>query len=201
MQNARDPGILRCVQLAPGSKPSTLFHFSEDPSIETFEPHVPHSNPTHRPAVWAIDEDHQALYWFPRDCPRIPAWPRNEAERRHFEATFCTNAARVHAIESAWLDTIRTTALYRYVLPSQSFERWPQASGQWVSETVVEPLDVVPIGDLLTLHAAECIDMRITPSLWPLHDLAVSELWDFSIVRMRNATPREVSEELPPDAL
>ena len=28
------------------------------------------------------------------------------------------------------------------------------------------------------------------PSLWPLHDLAVSDRWDFSIVRMRNAAPR-----------
>ena len=47
-----------------------LYHFSEDPSIERSAPHVPSSNPTQAPAVWAIDEDHAPLYWFPRDCPR-----------------------------------------------------------------------------------------------------------------------------------
>jgi hypothetical protein len=36
-----------------------------------------------------------------------------------------------------------------------------------------------------------CIELRLVPSLWPLHDLAVSDRWDFSIVRMRNARPRE----------
>lgn len=38
-----------------------LYHFSEDPSIERFVPHVPRTNPTHPPAVWAIDEVHAPL--------------------------------------------------------------------------------------------------------------------------------------------
>jgi hypothetical protein len=27
------------------------------------------------PLVWAIDEDHDMLYLFPRECPRILLWP------------------------------------------------------------------------------------------------------------------------------
>ena len=54
-----------------------LFHFSEDPDIARFLPHVPRTNSSHAPAVWAIDEEHSPLYWFPRDCPRVTAWPRN----------------------------------------------------------------------------------------------------------------------------
>jgi hypothetical protein len=42
---------------------TVLHHFSEDPSIERFIPHVPRTNPTHRAAVWAIDVDHAPLYW------------------------------------------------------------------------------------------------------------------------------------------
>lgn len=170
-----------------------LFHFSEDPSIRRFEPHVPATNPQQAPAVWAIDEQHSPLYWFPRDCPRVTAWPRDEVERVAFEAAFCTTAPRVHAIESVWLERMRAAVVYRYLLPIDSFVPWQEASGQWISPTAVEPVGVAPAGDLLTLHAEAWIDLRVVPDLWPLHDLAVSERWDFSIVRMRNARPRRAS--------
>lgn len=158
--------------------------------MQRFVPHVPRSNPSQEPAVWAIDEEHAPLYWFPRDCPRVTAWPRNDDERMHFERVFCTTARRVHALESTWLAAMRATAVFRYTLPARTFSAWPEASGQWISSTVVEPLDVVPVGDLLDRHAAAEIDLRIVPDLWPLHDLVVSDRWDFSIVRMANAAPR-----------
>jgi hypothetical protein len=175
-----------------------LFHFSEFPSIEAFVPHVPRSNPTQAPAVWAIDEDHQSLYWFPRDCPRVAAWSRNPAEQSNLQRSFGTTATRVHAMESTWLDAMRSTVLYRYSLPAASFERWPEASGQWISKVVVEPVDVLPIGDLLVRHATARIDLRIVSDLWPLHDLAMSSLWDFSTVRMSNAAPRRAGAIPPP---
>ena len=88
-----------------------LYHFSEDPAIERFVPHVPPTNPTEAPAVWAIDAEHAPLYWFPRDCPRVTAWPRNDRERVAFRSAFTTIADRVHAIESAWLEAMRETAV------------------------------------------------------------------------------------------
>ena len=173
------------------SSPATLFHFSENPTITKFVPHVPRTNPTHAPAVWAIDEDHAPLYWFPRDCPRVTAWPRNSTERVTFENVFCTDAPRVHGIESKWLEAVRSTVLFRYTLPSESFVPWSEASGQWISEMEVEPSEVLAVGDLLACHVAAQVELRITPDLWPLHDLAKSDLWDFSNVRMSNAQPRK----------
>lgn len=140
--------------------------------------------------MWAIDEDHAPLYWFPRDCPRVTAWPRNSAERATFRSVFSTDALRVHGIESKWLEAFRSTALFRYSLPPESFVPSAEASGQWVSEVEVEPIEVRPVGDLLARHVVAGIELRITPDLWPLHDLAKSDLWDFSIVRMSNAQPR-----------
>jgi len=166
------------------------YHFSEDPTIERFVPHVPATNPDQPPAVWAIDAEHAPLYWFPRDCPRVTAWPRTEAERPAFEAAFTTTASRLHATELGWLDRLRDVALYRYVLPAAPFRAWSAASGQWIALEPVEPLAVEPVGDLLAAHATAGIELRLVPSLWPLHDLAVSDRWDFSIVRMRNAQPR-----------
>ncbi len=51
--------------LDPMSDLGRLLHFSEDPSITRFVPHVPRTNPDHAPAVWAIDADHAPVYWFP----------------------------------------------------------------------------------------------------------------------------------------
>jgi hypothetical protein len=171
-----------------------VFHFSEDPTIERFVPHVPATNPEHTPAVWAIDADHAPLYWFPRDCPRVTAWPRTTAERAAFEAAFATTALRVHAVEAGWLARLRAVELFRYSLPADDFAPWPAAGGQWIAEVEVTPLAVEPVGDILDLHAAAGVELRLVPSLWPLHDLAVSDRWDFSIVRMRNAQPRPLGQ-------
>ena len=98
-------------------RPVRLFHFSEDPSIEVFAPHVPATNPGQQPAVWAIDEDHQAAYWFPRHCPRVTVWCEDVAGRRRFTVQFSTPAARLHAVETGWMKAMGTTTLYRYELP------------------------------------------------------------------------------------
>jgi Family of unknown function (DUF6886) len=168
-----------------------VHHFSEDPTIARFEPHVPATNPTHRAGVWAIDGAHAPLYWFPRDCPRVTAWPRRPAgEVAAFQTAWATTAHRVHAIEHGWFDRLRTATLFRYDLPVDAFSPWPDASGQWFAEVAVEPTAVVALPDLVALHADAGIELRIVPSLWALHDFAISDQWDFSIVRMRNATPR-----------
>ena len=85
---------------------------------------------------------------------------------------------------------MRSTTLYRYDFAVEEFAPWPDASGQWFSEQTVRPVAVVQLDDLLELHVAAEVELRAVPSLWPLHDLAISDAWDFSIVRMRNAAPR-----------
>ncbi len=164
-----------------------VHHFSEDPTITRFVPHVPLTNPTQQPAVWAIDEEHSPVYWFPRDCPRITVWPRTEAERGPFAAAFSTRAHRLHVMELAWLNRMRDCKLYRYDFDATAFSPWTDASGQWISHVAVAPLTVSPVGDLLALHAAAGIELRLVPSLWPMFELAQSDAWDFSIVRKANA--------------
>jgi hypothetical protein len=176
--------------LTGAARPTVLHHFSEDPSIERFVPHVPASNPTAPAAVWAIDGEHAPLYWFPRDCPRVTAWPRDETERPAFEAAFGTTARRVHAIEEGWFERFCQARLHRYDLPAAPFQPWAEASGQWIATVEVEPLGVEPVGDLLARHAEAGIELRVVRSLWALRDLAVDDRWDFSIVRWANVAPR-----------
>jgi hypothetical protein len=113
-----------------GHAAETLLHFSEDPSIELFRPHVPASNPGAEPAVWAIDEERAPLYWFPRWCPRVTCWRVATTDPvRAAAAIGHTTAPRVHAIEWGWLERMRTAVLYAYELPASPFNRHPQGGG------------------------------------------------------------------------
>jgi len=165
-----------------------VHHFSEDPTITRFEPHVPKTNPSQAPGVWAIDAEHAPLYWFPRDCPRATAWPRHAEERGIFEQHLTTAAPRLHAIEFAWLERVMSATVYRYDLDAAAFAPWEEAYGQWISRATVEPLSVHPVGNLLDAHAAAEIELRILPNLWPLVTLMVDDRWNFSHVRLSNAS-------------
>ena len=119
----------------------------------------------------------------------MTAWAHDPTGHAEFHNTFCTTADRVHAIEVGWLHTMQTTTLYRYVLDASFFRPWPEASGQWISESIIDPVGMDSVGPLLDRHADADIELRIAPSLWPVHDLAVSGRWDFSVVRISNARP------------
>jgi hypothetical protein len=163
-----------------------LLHFSDDPSIREFVPHVPRTNPTQAPAVWAIDAEHAPVYWFPRDCPRAAVWADDPASVPRLQARFLTTAARVHAAELAWLERIRTTTLYVYELDPGPFQAWPEVDGQYVARSAVEPLSVRPVGDLLELHAAAGIELRFVPSLAPFWAAVVASGLPFSGIRLRD---------------
>ena len=167
-----------------------LYHFSEDPNIKRFEPHVPRTNPTQPPRVWAIDREHAPLYWFPRDCPRVAVFPLHVDQRAAFQSRFTTSALRIHAIESGWLDRMGAAQIYRYEFDAVAFSPWEEANGQWIAETAVMPVSVTPVGDMFVAHTEAAIELRIVPSLWPLHDVVLASGFDFSMVRMHNAQPR-----------
>jgi len=162
-----------------------LLHFSEDPSITRFVPHVPATNPTHEPAVWAIDAQHAPVYWFPRDCPRGAVWANGAAQHDVLSERFQTTASRVQATTLAWLGRVRNARLYVYELPRAGFEEWPPAEGQWIARDVVEPVAVQPVGDVLDRHVAAGIELRFVPDLSAFWETVVSSGLPFSGVRLR----------------
>lgn len=167
-----------------------LHHFSENPSITRFEPHVPETNPGQPASVWAIDTAHAPLYWFPRNCPRATAWLRPRDDQATFASVFETAAHRLHVMEIGWVDRMRQVRLFRYDFDPTKFRPWPDASGQFVSDQAVEPLAVTDVGDLFERHRLAGIELRFVDDLWPVVDLMVDERWDFSHVRLGNAAPR-----------
>ncbi|MFI6996014.1 DUF6886 family protein [Nocardia sp. NPDC050175] len=55
-------------------EPGEVLHFSEDPTIDRFVPHIASTARQTEPYVWAVDRDRAPDYWFPRACPRAMAW-------------------------------------------------------------------------------------------------------------------------------
>jgi Family of unknown function (DUF6886) len=167
-----------------GEGQPALWHVSEDAAIASFEPRHHPGHALDEPLVWAIDTRHLPLYWFPRDCPRATLWAvpdtTDEDVARFLDGD---RARRVHAIESAWLEQMRTAHVVAYRLPEATFEPWDRF---WVSRRPVEPLELVELGDLLGRHAEAGIELRLVPTLLPLWDAVVASSLDYSGIRLRD---------------
>ena len=173
-------------------EPGQVLHFSEDPTIERFVPHVAATAREASPYVWAVDHDRAPDYWFPRECPRAMAWVRDgtsSADQERIIGAGC--GVRVHAIEYAWWDAMRATRLYAYRFAASAFR--PLGNHAQVASSPVVPLGPAePVGDLIEAHAAAGIQLRVLPGLWPFWDAVTASTAGFSAIRMRNARPRQL---------
>lgn len=179
--------------MRPG--PGEVLHFSEDPTITRFEPHVAATSHVPRPYVWAVDAARCPDYWFPRDCPRAMAWVGAGTTAEDRDAIVGRGAgSRVHAVEYRWLAVMQRAQVFAYRLPAAAFRPFVDDSGTspaHVSSVPVEPLGPPePVGDLLALHAEAGIQLRLLPQLWTFWDAVVASTMEFSGIRLRNATPR-----------
>ena len=170
-----------------------LFHFSENPNITYFEPRPVHREPELGSVVWAIEATAMYKNLLPRDCPRVTFYADENSSPEDVERLLGhTTAKWIVAIESGWLERMRTVNLYRYHLPAKTFKLVGDGiAGYYASHEPVEPLSVEPVGDLLKALIDFGVELRITPSLWPLHKAVVNSTLPFSMIRMRNATPPE----------
>ena len=173
-----------------GEGPFALWHVSEDPSLGRFRPQAPAADPAARPLVWAVDTRHAPMFWFPRDCPRGCIWPVSTTTTEDRERFFGQSAAsRVHVMEAGWLQRMRDCRLYAYRLPAGAFRPHAQVGGYWVADEAVDAIEKVVLDDLVYLHAASGIELRITPSIWPFWRRVTGSTVEFSGSRLRNSAP------------
>lgn len=172
-----------------------LFHFSDDPSIEVFEPRpvtVASARPPGQewqngPLVWAVGEWYQPAYLFPRDCPRILLWPTAETTPADREQWMGQHECRMFAhVEWAWLDRIRSAAIYRYEFDLEGFESIDTDPWMWVSRRPQTPIQRTEFVDLLGALRDADVELRLMLSLAPLRNA-----WDSTLhvsgIRLRNA--------------
>ena len=168
-------------------QPLTLFHVSEERGITRFDPRAPTDGS--EPVVWAVDGDRLRNYLVPRDCPRVTFYAgrdTTDADTRRFLGS----SPAVLAIESAWIDRLKSCRLYCYNFPTATFDCIDDCAGYFVSRVPVIPTSVDVITDPIAELARRRVELRIVPSLWPLRDAVAASSLRFSIIRMRNAQPR-----------
>ena len=164
-----------------------LFHVSEESGIERFEPRA--APTADAPVVWAIDADHLRNYLLPRDCPRVTFYAGKSTTATDVEQ-FLGPSPAVIAVESGWLERLRSCRLYCYHLPGATFECVDECAGYYVSRIAVVPARIEVIDDPIAAIVARGVELRLLPELWALRDRIVASSLQFSCIRMRNASPR-----------
>jgi hypothetical protein len=133
--------------------------------------------------------------FFPRDCPRALFWATPTSTPEDVARFFGHTAAKwVAAIEGAWLERMQTTPLFVYRFSPETFAPLQNDAWMYVSREAVTPLSVEPVGDLMARLRDANVELRITPSLWPLWHAVVASSLHFSGIRLRNAQP-EIAQQ------
>jgi hypothetical protein len=170
-----------------------LFHFSDNGSIDHFEPRPVLVPSTRRPGeewlngplVWAVDEDHEATYLFPRETARILLWATKSTTASDREQWLGPSHDVVAYVETHGLAQLREAVLYRYELPATTFtptsDDW-----MWVSRHLVVPESVERIDNLELQLRNRGVDVRVS------HDLdSLRAVWQSTVhasgIRLRNA--------------
>ena len=178
----------------------TLFHVSEEKGIERFIPRPPPSSDAGvaGDAVWAIDEAHLPNYLLPRDCPRVTYGVGARTAPGELARFFgASRAKRVVAIEEAWRTRIAQCRLYLYRLPDETFDVADADAGYYISRCAVTPLSMRTVDDPLGLMIKLDAEYRFLDDLWSLRNDVVASSLEFSIIRWRNARPRDIAVGSP----
>lgn len=170
-----------------------LFHFSDNPDIRCFEPRQvvvptkrrPEMEWLNGPLVWAIDDWHQPLYLFPRDCPRMVLWAVEGSTTDDREVWLGSSSCRMTAyIEREWSERMHHGNIFRYELPVDNFEPLDDA-GMWVARHSVTPVAVDMIEDLPAALAAADVHLSVVDSFDRFSDVWSSTI-HASGIRLRN---------------
>ncbi|MFN8365629.1 MAG: hypothetical protein U0Y96_00140 [Candidatus Kapaibacterium sp.] len=167
-----------------------LFHISQDDSIDVF---MPRPSPSHfqglsQDCVFAITDELQANYFFPRDCPRIcirigSATTTNDAAE-FFAHSIATS---IIAIEHSWFETLCTTSLVQYEFDTTNFTELDANAGYYISTKPEVPKVKRLLHNIPELLFRHNVELRIVPRLWKLQEAVVQSTLQFSCIRMRNA--------------
>lgn len=177
-------------------EPGQVLHFSEDPTITAFRPHVAPTSALRESYVWAVDAARAQDYWFPRQCPRAMAWVGPATVPADAERLLSPGSRRVHAVEYGWLERMRTVRLYAYRFAANEFRPLEglEPTAHVATESVIPLGPPERVGDLFELHDAAGIELRVLNSLWVFWDAAVASTLSYSGIRLRNARPRNLEQ-------
>lgn len=160
-----------------------VLHFSEDPTITEFVPHVAATALQAEAYVWAVDRARAPDYWFPRACPRVLAWVTDRTSNA--DRLLLDGAQRVHVIEREWMMPLRTTKLFGYRLSAEPFRPLGAHRHALVATVAVRPLGPPElVGDLVAVHDLAGIELRAVDDLRPYVESWYPTTLGFSAIRL-----------------
>ena len=167
-----------------------LYHVSEEPGIELFEPRPSPSfyEQIAGDVVFAISETMLHNYLLPRNCPRVTFYAAPSTTIADSERFIGASSARYFiTVDAAWYSRIKAAQLYLYEFPAGNFILLDECAGYYISYQTVKPVSVTQIDDVIAALLSRNVELRFTPSLVHLaKDIAGSTL-NFSNIRLRNA--------------
>ncbi|SDD45491.1 hypothetical protein SAMN05216464_101777 [Mucilaginibacter pineti] len=170
--------------------PLRLFHISEQPGIELFEPRPSPSvfEQIEDDVVFAISDRLLHNYLLPRECPRVTYYASantSAADKAKFWGS--SNAHYIITVERAWYQRVADTTLYCYEFPTDNFTIIDECAGYYVSYLSVEPIAERVISNPITEILKGNVELRFTPNLKELAAAVANSTLNFSLIRMRNA--------------
>lgn len=170
-----------------------LFHVSEEPNINIFEPRLPKRKDLDRSVglVWAIDEARLPNFLTPRDCPRV-AYHVDcntiDSDKKRFFSSSGISYAIV--LESKWYQVMKNTTLYLYEFSMDDFVLQDDIAGYYVATKTQYPIEKYVLTDLLDELLMRSIEVRFVDNLWEIADTVKKSTLNWSLCRMANAMPR-----------
>ena len=167
-----------------------LFHISDNPRIQVFEPRIASFHPgvITEKVVFAINNKLLHNYLLPRNCPRVTfyASPQtSEGDKRKFLRT--STAEHVVCVESGWLLAIQRGTLFCYEFSPRTFSLIDECAGYYISHSPVEPISVRPIYNIMEELLKRNVELRFMPSIIEIGELIKKTTMNFSLIRMHHA--------------
>lgn len=172
-----------------------LFHVSEEPNINIFEPRTPTRQDLDQniKLVWAINDDRLVNFLTPRDCPRVTFYAKENSSKDDIEKYIGkSNVNAIISIEQKWFQEMLNTTLYLYEFDPSDFQLQDKTAGYYVSTKIEVPIKVTKIENLFEALFERNIELRIVPNLWDLFDNITTSSLGYSMCRMKNAIPRDI---------
>ena len=171
-----------------------LFHVSEEPDIEIFNPRIPDRCDMDKSVglVWAVDEQRLPNFLFPRNCPRV-TYHINKNTTLSDKAEFFTSPQSDYCgvIENSWFNAMCSTTLYLYEFDTAGFELQDNVAGYYVSKTVQKPVAKHTVTDLFSELFKRNVEIRLVENLWDIADKVKKSSLNWSLCRMGYAKPKK----------
>lgn len=165
-----------------------LYHISENPGIEIFEPRPSpqYYDNIKGNVVFAVSGKMLHNYLLPRDCPRICYYAKSDSLKSDIDKYIGTTEKKfIICTEENWLERIKNTKLYLYKMPNESFELLDEGAGYYVSYQTIKPVNIITILNLKAELGKRNAELRVLPSLKQISQEISGSTLQFSISRMR----------------